>query len=151
MKELEAALAQVAANNQAIADAEAEAARQAAQQADQGDDSPPAAQEPTTPSASPTEPSSTDPSDPSTTDPTDPSTSDPTDPSTSDPSDPSSTTLQEGDEDPINHGTFTGYYTADGHPLYLTSAETYYYLEEPNPDGVVSYTGELYPEPPTDP
>ena len=151
MKELEAALAQVAANNQAIADAEAEAARQAAQQADQGDDSPPTDPGPSSPSASPTEPSSTDPSDPSTTDPTDPSTSDPTDPSTSDPSDPSSTTLQEGDEDPINHGTFTGYYTADGHPLYLTSAETYYYLEEPNPDGVVSYTGELYPEPPTDP
>ena len=143
MKELEAALAQVAANNQAIADAEAEAARQAAQQADQGDDSPPTDPGPSSPSASPTEPSSTDPSDPSTTD--------PTDPSTSDPSDPSSTTLQEGDPDPIGGGTFTGGYTADGYPVYVNSDETMYYLEEPNPDGIVPYDDELYPAPSTDP
>ena len=143
---IEAAEAEVAAYNQALAEAQAEAERQAAAQAEAERQA--AEQAASNNSSSSAPPSDSSSSDPST---SDPSTSDPSDPSTSDPSDPSSTTLQEGDPDPIGGGTFTGYYTADGHPLYLTSAETYYYLEEPNPDGVVSYTGELYPEPPTDP
>ena len=142
---IEAAEAEVAAYNQALAEAQAEAERQAAAQAEAERQ---AAEQAASNNSSSTPPSDSSSSDSST---SDPSTSDPSDPSTSDPSDPSSSTLNEGDEDPINHGTFTGYYTADGHPLYLTSAETYYYLEEPNSDGVVSYTGELYPEPPTDP
>lgn len=143
---IEAAEAEVAAYNQALAEAQAEAERQAAEQAER--DRLAAEQAASNNSSSSTPSSDSSSSDPST---SDPSTSDPSDPSTSDPSDPSSSTLNEGDEDPINHGTFTGYYTADGHPLYLTSAETYYYLEEPNPDGVVYYTGELYSDPPTDP
>ena len=151
---LEAAEAEVAAYNQALAEAQAEAERQAAEQVERDRLAAEQAASNNSSSSTPSsDSSSSDPStsDPSTSDPSDPSTSDPTDPSTSDPSDPGSTTLQEGDPDPIGGGTFTGYYTADGYPIYITSSETYYYLEEPNEDGVTPYTGELYSEPPTDP
>ena len=52
-------------------------------------------------------------------------------------------------DDEEHGGTFTGYFSETGFPLYVDSDEEYYYLDETAPDGIVYYTGSLLTEPPS--
>ncbi len=59
-------------------------------------------------------------------------------------------TLEVGDEDPVNHGTFTGQYSNTGFPVYEDShGDGYYYLTSQDEAGIVWYSGELYDTPPS--
>ena len=123
---IEAAQAEVAALNEAIAEAqrlaEEEAARQAAEQAQNNQGSGGSTQ-----NSSPTQNNS--------------------DVHTSDDPGHSSDTPDVPETDD-HGGTFTGYYTTDGIPLYINSDEIYYYTDG---DEIFEYDGDLLDAPPSDP